>query len=66
MDHGGHAETGEKTGDGLSGHSVEQGAELSAGAPFERLPHQTHAEEEQRQAAEHRKRVKNVHKLSFS
>ena len=66
LDHGGHAETGEKTGDGLSGHFVEKGAEFPSGAPFERLPHQTHAEEEQRQAAEHRKRVKNVHKLSFS
>ena len=66
LDHGGHAETGEKTGDGLSGHFVEQRAELSSGAPFKRLPHQAHAEEKQRQTAEHRKRVKNVHIFSFS
>ena len=45
----------------LSGHFVQQGAELIARPALQRLSHDVHAEQEQAQAADQRQRMKNVH-----
>ena len=61
LNDGRYAETGQKADERLAGHLVEQRAQPAARAALQRRAHQAHAEQKQRQAAEHRQKIKNIH-----
>ena len=61
LNDGRYAQTGQKADERLAGHLVEQRAQPAARAALQRRAHQAHAEQKQRQAAEHRQKIKNIH-----
>ena len=61
LDHGGDAQTQEKALERVVGQFAQNLLQLAAGLLFQRLAHDVHTEQEQGQAAQQGKYIKNSH-----